>query len=111
MAAIDPFIPVRVARLIIEYLRNSSSDAGKAELDAWLVESDEHQTLFESLTEGVDHQVISEDEILADTESLIDQRVIGALILRQQGGLNNEVEEAYLNRWLEMSQNDNGFKF
>lgn len=96
-------IPVRAARLIIQYLHNTLSEAQTKELDDWMGISDENQELFEQLTEGVDDNVFSADELLIETEQAIDFWVIAGLVLRRQQQLNDEIEERRLDDWISAS--------
>lgn len=52
------------------------------------------------LTDNLDHHVFDPDELIIETETLIDLWIIAGLIVRQHHGLNNDFEEYYLNHWV-----------
>ena len=93
-------ISVETARLIIGLLHNHLSFSDKEALDNWICLSDKNMEIFEQLTEHVDENVFDPDQLIVDTENIIDLWIIASLIVRHQKGLNNEVEELYLNEWI-----------
>ncbi len=104
-------ITVKAARLIIGYLHNRLSDSEKDALDGWICRSDKNMELFCQLTENVDENVFNPDQLIVETEQVIDLWIIAALIARHQKGLNNEVEKLYLEDWVKAdSKNEVLFK-
>ena len=90
-------ITVEVARLIIEFLYNNTDRTKK--LDQWICQSKENEEIFSWLTDKVDDQVFDPNQLVIETETVIDLWIIAGLIVRHQKGLNNEFEEYYLNNW------------
>lgn len=68
----EPTIPVRAARLIIQYLHNTLTESETKEFDDWMGFSDENQEPFEQLTESMDDSVLNADQLLIETEEAID---------------------------------------
>ena len=93
-------IPFQAVQLIIGYLHNSLTNPQKDELDAWITASDDNMKMFSDLTSGVDNNVFDPDQLMIETEEAIDLWIIAGLIIRRRQGLNNEVEEQYLNEWV-----------
>ncbi|HRN46460.1 MAG TPA: hypothetical protein PKW69_00390 [Niabella sp.] len=105
------FISVETARLIIGFLHNHLSSSDKDALDDWICLSDKNMKIFEQLTEHVDENVFDPDQLIVDTEGVIDLWIVASLIIRHQKGLNNELEELYLNEWINAGkQNQKFFK-
>ncbi len=105
------FISVETARLIIGFLHNHLSSSDKDALDNWVCLSDKNMEIFERLTKHVDDDVFDPDQLIADTESMIDLWIVASLIVRHQKGLNNALEELYLNEWINADkQNKEIFK-
>ena len=92
-------ISIETARLIIDYLYNNLSDSEKDNLDEWISHSDENMETFCILTKKVDDNVFDPNDLIMETEVVIDLWIIAGLIVRHQQGLNNKVEERYLNKW------------
>lgn len=104
-------ITVATARLIIGYLHNRLSESEKDALDNWITISDENMEIFERLTKDVDENVFDPDQLIVDTEQVMDLWIISALIIRRHRNMNNEVEEKYLDEWIEAdSQNKTLYK-
>lgn len=98
------YIPYAVAKLVIGYLHNSLNESQKDELDEWINASDDNMKIFEDLIEGVDDTVFDPDQLLIQTEEAIDLWIIAGLMVRQQQNLNNEIEEKYLEEWVNASE-------
>lgn len=93
-------ITVEAARLIVGYLHNRLSEPEKDVLDDWICLSDENMEIFEQLTEQMDDDVFNPDDLIVETENVIDLWIIASLIVRRQQGINNEVEDLYLDEWI-----------
>ncbi len=100
MKKIKQTITIEAARLIIGFLHNSLSDSEKDALDKWICLSDENMEIFCKLTENVDDNVFDPNDLIIETETAIDLWIIAGLIVRRQKGINNEVEEHYLDEWI-----------
>ena len=99
-------IPFAQACLVLKFLHNRITNAERNELDDWICASNENMALFEDLTKGVDDTVFDPDDLIAETEQVIDLWIIASLIARRQKELNNEAEEQYLDEWIQAdSQN------
>src|SRR5258706_9832300 len=92
-------ISIEAARLIIGFLHNSLSNSEKDALDKWICLSDENMEIFCELTKNVDDNVFDHNDLIIETKSAIDLWIIAGLIVRHQQGINNEIEEQYLNEW------------
>lgn len=104
-------LTVGTARLIIGYLHNQLSESEKDALDNWVTISDQNMEIFEQLTKDVDDNVFDPDQLIVDTEQVMDLWIISALIIRRPRNMNNEVEEKYLDEWIEAdSQNKTLYK-
>lgn len=105
------FISIETARLIIGFLHNHLSPSDEGALDDWICLSDRNMKIFEQLTEHVDENVFDPDQLIIDTEGIIDLWIVASLIVRRQKGLNNDLEELYLNEWINVDkQNKKLFK-
>lgn len=105
------FISIETARLIIGFLHNNLSSSDKNALDDWICLSDRNMEIFEQLTAHVDENVFDPDQLIIDTEGTIDLWIVASLIVRHQKGLNNALEELYLNEWIKADkQNKKLFK-
>ncbi|MEJ0106553.1 MAG: hypothetical protein WDO19_30185 [Bacteroidota bacterium] len=62
--------------------------------------SNDNMEVFAELTSGVDSNVFDPDQLLIETDEAIDLWIIAGLITRHQQGLNNIVEEKYLDEWV-----------
>lgn len=96
----DDTISVKTARLIIKHLHNSLTRREATTLDNWISQSDDNEELFARLTKNVDDTVFDADQLIIDTETVIDLWIVSALIIRRQRGLNNKMEEKYLDDWI-----------
>lgn len=56
--------------------------------------------IFCKLTENVDENVFDPNELIIETESAIDLWTIAGLIVRRKEGINSELEERYLEKWI-----------
>ena len=92
-------ISIQIARLIIGYLHNSLADPEKDALDEWICLSDENMEIFSELIANADDNVFDPNQLIIETETAIDLWIIAGLIVRRQQGINNEVEELYLDEW------------
>lgn len=100
-----------MAHLIIGYLHNNLSTSQMDALHKWVCLSDKNMEIFEQLTLNADENVFNPDDVISDTESIIDLWMIAGLIVRHQKGMNNEPEESYLNEWINATkQNRKLFK-
>jgi hypothetical protein len=63
---------LKAASLIIKYLHNSLNRRERNELDEWVTASDENEALFYELTDSVDDTVFSADNLIVETEQLLD---------------------------------------
>lgn len=97
-------ITVSAARLIIKYLHNSLTESEKDELDEWVSLNSTNQDLFAELTNKVDDNVFDPDKLIVDTEQAIDLWIIAGLIVREQQGMNNELEQQYLQEWVDADE-------
>lgn len=95
----DQTISVKAARLIIGFLHNTLTKTESKALDKWVCVSDTNMTIFEELTEGLDEHVFNADNLIVETENIIDLWIIAGLIVRRKMKLNNEVEDQYLDEW------------
>lgn len=60
------------AKLIINFTHNKLSEEQKNELDEWLCASDENLMIFEELTQDVNDNVFSADELIIETEAALE---------------------------------------
>lgn len=95
----EQFISVKAARLIIGFLHNTLTKAEAKALDKWVCVSDTNMKVFEELTEGVDENVFSADNLIIKTENIIDLWIIASLIVRRKMKMNNKLEDRYLDEW------------
>lgn len=77
------FIPVKYANLIVRYTHNLLSEEEANALDEWLDMSDDNLAIFEDLTNGLDDAVFSPNDLICDTDDLLDVWMIAGLIARQ----------------------------
>lgn len=92
-------IPVTIARLIIGFTQNKLSEGEMHDLDRWIEESDENWITFEALTDGMDDNVFSADELIIETDDLLDCWMIA----RQMQGILGQDEKKALDQWREAS--------
>lgn len=97
-------VPLYAARLIIGHLQNKLNEKEQDELDDWLTESETNEEIFVELTDGMDDQVFSPEQLIIDTEEAIELWIIAGLLIRHFRGLNNEIEEKYLQEWSQISE-------
>ncbi|HEV7332694.1 MAG TPA: hypothetical protein VGN63_16765 [Flavisolibacter sp.] len=97
-------LPFRFAQLIIRYTHNLLSEAEMDELDNFIVESDENVEIFLTLTEGLDDRIFSADELIIDTEDLLDNWMVAGLVAREMQGILGEDEKQALENWLAESE-------
>lgn len=99
MISATPFIPIRIARLVIGFTHNKLSEAEMDELDLWLDESDENMKAYHVLIDGVIDNIFSADDLIIETEELLDTWMIAGLIARQMQGELGQDEKRALDRW------------
>jgi hypothetical protein len=93
-------ISVKVACLIIGYLHNSLTESEKDALDDWICLSDENIEIFAQLTDRMDGDVFNPDDLIVETENVIDLWIIASLIVRRKIKINSKVEDRYLDEWI-----------
>jgi len=99
-------LSLRYAKLIISYTHNRLSATEENELDEWLESSDENLEIFEALTEGVDDNVFSADDLIIATDDLLDTWMIAGLIARQMQNIITTDEKRTLQNWVTESEHN-----
>lgn len=94
-------ISLRYAKLILAYTHNRLTEAQQAELDEWLETSDENLELFEALTDGYEEDILSLDNIIVDTDELLDYWMVAGLIARERKGIITKDEKRSLRQWVD----------
>ena len=97
-------VPFRFARLIILFTSNMLSPEEHDELDKWVEASDENLEVFEALTSGLEDKIFSANDLIIETEDLLDVWMIAGLLARKIEGIISEEEQRSLDVWVEASE-------
>lgn len=101
MVSATPLIPIRIAKLIIGFTHNKLFEAGMDELDLWLEESDDNMKAYHELIDDVINNIFSADDLIIETDELLDAWMVAGLIARQMQGMLGQDEKRALDRWRE----------
>src|SRR5690349_17339974 len=99
-------LPLRYARLIVNYTHSLLSEAELDELDEWICASDENLEIFEHLIGEIAGNVVDLDAIIEETDDVVELWVIAGLIARERKGEINETEKNMLAEWVAASEHN-----
>lgn len=97
-------LSLRFAQLIVRYTHNLLNEAEMDELDNFLNESDENIEIFETLIEGLYDRIFSADDLIIETEDLLDTWMVAGLVAREMQGIISDEEKQALQTWLAESE-------
>jgi hypothetical protein len=104
-------LPLRYARLIVNYTHGLLSEAEAGELDEWICASDENLEIFEHLIGEIAVNITDLDAVIEETDNVVELWVIAGLIARERRGEINETEKDMLAEWIaESEQNEEIYK-
>ena len=107
----NTFLPLRYARLIVNYTHSLLSKAEVGELDEWICASEENLEIFEHLIDEIAGNVVDLDAIIDQTDDVVELWVIAGLIARERRGEINETEKNLLAEWIaESAHNEEIYK-
>src|SRR4051812_47701787 len=96
-------IPVQIAKLIIGYLQNTLTEQEHLELVKWFEISDANLELFEDLSEGNDDNVFTLNDLIIETDELLDDWMVAGLIAREMENAISDDEKIVLKGWIDIS--------
>jgi hypothetical protein len=97
-------ISIHHAQLIINYTHRLLSEPEGDELDEWICENDDNLEVFETLISDVADKMINPEDLIDETDDILEVWVITGLIARERVNELNEVEKEMLDEWIASSE-------